>query len=300
MKPIFEKILPAQGSSINLFSCYGESICPASFWHFHPEYELVYIKKGRGTRHIHHHLSNYQDGDLLFLGPNIPHAPFGNTEYPDNVEIVLQFPAELLPPSLLKLPEFHAIDKLLRLSRKGLSYPWQTKEKIGKLLGRMLELDHFARFMALLDLLHTLAHCDDYTCLNVGAVVLETHSPDYQRINRIYEYVHEQYAEPIRLEEMSALVGLTETAFCRFFKQVTGNSFIAFLNEYRIYRACELLSQAELSITEVMDACGFNDLSYFSRLFKRLLGDSPREYRKKVLDTFGRNPPQESESSLAS
>lgn len=282
MKPIYEKITPNPGTSFYIEKFEGGAICNAPFWHVHPEFELVYVHNGKGKRHIGSHISFYEDGDLVMLGPNLPHSVFSNTDYTDNYEVVVQMHPQLLHQGLFDLPEFEQIKALLQRAVQGIQFWGTTKMETGHMLRKLCDFSPAERMLGLLSMLLSLSRSREYQLLNVENMTMDIHSNDYERINRIYDYISQNYRQPVSLEEVAALSGLTRNAFCRFFKKVTGKTFVQFLNEYRITKARELMYRRRISISEVMIACGFNELSYFSRQFKRITGYTPTAYRANV------------------
>ena len=114
MRPLVEHISPNVGSSFKIERHTHHFTCNVNYWHHHPEYELVFIKKGRGEHRIGNHLSYYEEGTLLFIGPDVPHLPFLNYQHTDNYEIVLQLNADFMGPGFLDKPELLAIKKLFQ------------------------------------------------------------------------------------------------------------------------------------------------------------------------------------------
>ncbi|MCU4173823.1 helix-turn-helix domain-containing protein [Carboxylicivirga sp. N1Y90] len=280
MEPIYENIQANHGSSFYIHS--NSPGCCEPFWHIHPEYELVYIKSGSAERHVGSNVARYNDGDLLLIGSNIPHSNLGNQDKDDNYEIVIQLSTEFINQRILPFPEFTDISKLMERSSHGISFGHGIKEQVGPALKHMVELPAFEKLICLMQALQTLANTNDYHLLHATKAAIEVQSNDYSRINRINTYVSEHYQKPIQIKELAELTGLTETSFSRFFKKVTGKTFINFLNEFRIQKACTLLSNKNTSISDIMMLSGFVEPAYFTRIFKRYTNFSPREYRKKV------------------
>lgn len=280
MKPIIESIKPNPGSSFYIKEFKGNDLCRMSCWHIHPEYEIVYIKSGSGLRCIGNHISDYQDGELIMLGPNMPHQPFSNNETPDNEEIVVQFGHNFFIKHLINLPEAHAIKALLERSKQGITFSKHMKQKVANKLKALLDLSPLERLLHFINLLNELALSSEYKLLQADSMALEIKSNDYNRMNQIYQLVSEQYHRHISIQEMAQICGLSAPSFCRFFKKMTGKSFISFLIEYRILKVKELLSRKNDSIAAIMYACGFNEPAYFSRQFKKYTGYSPTNYKK--------------------
>ena len=251
-----------------------------SQWHYHPEYEIVYISKGRGKRHVGSHVSYFEEGDLIFLGPNLPHFGFTEEVRGDHREIVLQMKADFLGQSFLGLPEMRAVHQMFDRAHQGLSFFGQTKEDVGRTMQQMLEAPNFDRLIRLLEILQRMAASEEYHILQATGYSVEVEAKDHNRMQEIYRYVEENYQEDVSLDEVSRRVSMTVPAFCRYFKRLTSKTFIQFLNEYRIASARRLLADDSLTVSQVAMESGFNNLSHFNRQFRALMGSSPTDYRK--------------------
>ena len=93
----------------------------------------------------------------------------------------------------------------------------------------------------------------------------------------------ENYASSITIDMIANHVGMNRSSFCTFFKKATGQTYITYLNKLRVARACSLLRDGKLSITDVCYMVGFNDVPYFNRSFKNNRGMSPKEYADGVI-----------------
>lgn len=280
MEPIYENIQPNIGSSF-FMHCESPGCCEP-FWHIHPEYELVYIKSGSAERHVGSSVSRYKDGDLLLIGSNIPHSNLGNKDHADNYEVVIQMSTEFVEKNISPFPEFSSIQKIFEMSNHGISFGKETRKLLGSKFENLDRLDAFRKLMGLIDILNVLANSNDYILLNAKSANIEIKSNDYARVNKINEFVAENFNRPILISELAELSGLTETSFSRFFKKVTGKTFICFLNEYRVQKACSFLTNKSNSISEVMEKSGFIDPAHFSRVFKKYTDYTPRNYQKKL------------------
>ncbi len=281
-KAKLEKIQPAFGSSFNLRAFDRDDFCNTPFWHFHPEYEIVYISNGKGKRHIGDHISYYENGDLIFLGPDLPHFGFTERIMEEHLEIVLQMKEDFMGPEFLTKPELHLIAQLFNRAHHGISFHGKTKEAAGAILSDMLKLQGFPRFLRLMELLYLLATTDEYKLLNANNFTFEVNSQDFPRIQAIYNYVENNFKEHISLDQMAKLVSMTPPAFSRYFKKLTGKTFVQFVNEYRIAYACKQLGEEDLPISEISFESGFNNISHFNKQFKLITGETPRTYRKNL------------------
>ena len=102
------------------------------------------------------------------------------------------------------------------------------------------------------------------------------------RLNTILEYVAANYNRPLTTKDLAAILYVSEGYFCRFFKNATGKSAVEYINEYRIKRAIALIENTDLSLSEIAASVGFEDASYFSRAFRKIKGESPSDFKKRV------------------
>lgn len=281
-KAFLEKIAPVFGSSFTIRKFTNPETCKTPHWHFHPEYEIVYISNGCGKRHIGNHISRYDTGDLIFLGPNLPHFGFCDQFMEEHIEIVIQMKADFLGKDFFKAPEMAIIKQLFDRSKQGVIFEQTVKEEVGKHLIAMLAMDNFDRLLELLKALKILAQTEAYTLLNASGLSLEVQAQDHYRINTIYQYVEKGFRKEIGLAEMAKEVNMTVPAFCRYFKKLTSKTFTHFVNEFRIAHACKLLSQGTLPISAICYESGFNNFSHFNKQFRLITGNSPSKYRKAL------------------
>jgi AraC-like DNA-binding protein len=280
MKLAFEKIEPDSGSSFKVIHWKSEN--DRFFWHQHPEFEIIFVKKGFGKLHVGNHLGQYHEGEIMFLGPNLPHAGLGYGVRGQHEEIIVQLPNNFLGSDFLEKPELASFKKLFEKAALGISFYGRTRLLAAKNMERLAETSGLNRLLKLLETLNILAQSEEYTLLNSPEVRLGVRHVDEERINKIYGFVETNFQKEILLEEVSEIANLTVPSFCRYFKKMTQMTFTDFLNEFRINNACKLLQQGQ-PISDVCFMSGFNNISHFNKTFKRFKGKSPREYRKDVL-----------------
>ena len=280
-KPSLERIVPAIGSSFlvrrYVDSCKNE----LANWHFHPELELVFVNGGSGKRHIGKHLSYFNDGDLILMGANLPHYGFTNRLTGGSSETVIQFREDFLGPEFFSIPEMAPVRNLLHMSKKGLSFHGKAKKKIGKKIEALAFKDQYDRLMGLMEVLKDLALSEEYTILNADGVALAIDMKENDRMNRVYDYIRDNFKEHISLDDIADQVSMTVPAFARYFKKISRKTFTKFVNEYRVVHASKLLAETSMSITEVSFESGFNNFSHFNKLFKEFTGKSPSAYRNE-------------------
>jgi AraC-like DNA-binding protein len=275
IKASFEDIDSKKGSNAYLAYRYSVPLFPFQ-WHYHPEYELTLILEGSGIRMVGDSHEPFLPGDLVLLGPNLPHTWVSEST---STAVVIQFSEAFMAP-FLQYPECDRIRKLLVRSGQGVYFPRRTKalrDTVGSLPGQK----GVARITALLDVLQALA--------SASAQALA--SPYFQpgrgrkaegRINKVCQYIQKHASEDLSLQKIASLVHLSESAFCKFFKRTTGKTFSDYVVEIRLGHACHLLSESDDPISEIAYRSGFDSLSYFNRVFLRKKGLRPREFRKGV------------------
>jgi len=281
-KPILEKISPGFGNSIVAVNKLKKRKRDQAFWHFHPEIELVYVNKGKGRRHIGSHMSYFNNSQLILVGSNLPHNGFENRLTAKGKETLIQFHPEFLGKDFFNLPQMNSISLLLERAKKGLLFQPKTKEKVGDKITKLPNYEGFKRVIKLLEILHILAEAEDYVILNANGYAFEAQRQDNVKIDIVYKYVYSNFKEHISLETIAEQVSMTVPAFCRYFKRATGKTFTRLVNEYRVVHATKLLSESQMSITDVCFECGFNNFSHFNKLFKEITGNSASKYRSEI------------------
>ncbi|MFH5834294.1 AraC family transcriptional regulator [Halalkalibaculum sp. DA3122] len=280
MDPIFKKNVDAH-HSFKLKNTVGRSF--DGLWHFHKEYELIYIWEGRGEKIIGDDVSDLQKGDLLFLGSELPHLFSCDQDFPmkDRAgSLVIHLNNDFFTDGFLACPEFTAVHQLFQKSESGLEFRGDT-EIIAERIQAMFELNRTDCLLEILSVLNELATRFDSRTLASAGYTSTFSKKDYQRINKACKYVMEHYQEDISLDDVIDIIGLTKAAFCRHFKKVTGKTFFSYIKEYRIGQACRLLMETDLNITEISYKCGFNTISNFNKQFKTIMDTNPSTYRER-------------------
>jgi AraC-like DNA-binding protein len=278
MKVEYEKISPDTGSSFRLIHWKSEN--DRYFWHYHPEYEIVFVRKGSGKLHIGEHLKNYEEGELVFIGPDLPHTGFGYGVIGEHEEIVVQLRKDFLGEEFMQKPELQHIRKLFERAKQGLSFQGKSRKIVAAKLQKMLTFSHFERLVELLNIFDILATTTEFTVLNAADKRFDFNHKDEDRINKVYEYVEQNYQKNIDIQAVADLANLTVPSFCRYFKKISHITYTDFVNEYRINQACRLLFENK-PIADICFEIGFNNISHFNKTFKQLKGVSPREYKAK-------------------
>ncbi|SDM48379.1 AraC-type DNA-binding protein [Catalinimonas alkaloidigena] len=258
-------------------------------WHFHPEYQLFLVLKGSGTRFIGDSIAHFEEGEVLFTGPNLPHLWRSDDLYfqedsPGTHGLVIYFGEHFLGEAFLEKQEMHALRQLFHQAHRGVEVVGATRTYLTAAMQRMLTLEGFDRVLALLQALHVLATSSEWRPVASLGYSHAYNPTDADRMNRVHTYVMDHFKGEVRLSEAAALASMSDSAFCRYFKAHANKTFSAFVSEIRIGYACKLLAQEHLSITQIAYECGFPTLSNFNRQFKRVTQETPFHYRKQFLN----------------
>jgi len=249
-------------------------------WHYHEEFEIVYISNGVGRRKIGLHLSNFSDGELVLIGSNVPHHGFTNNFDNNRYEVVIHFKASMLGTAFEETKEFAKIKNLLDLASNGIIFNNHFKHSIGKRLLNLMDQSNFKKILTLMEVLNEMALTEDKTILNAQGDSFLLNPRESDRINNVFNYIEKNYSNPISLEEVSQIVYMSPSSFSRFFKKTTSKTFVNYLNEYRINNAIKLLLQTDKDVQTIGYECGFTNIPNFFRQFKKQTTYSPNEYRK--------------------
>ncbi|MGQ7946869.1 AraC family transcriptional regulator [Flavobacterium sp. WC2509] len=282
INPTLELITPTFGSSFTFSNYVEKSNCKSDLWHYHPEIELVFVNGGSGKRQIGSHVSYYSDGDLVLIGSNLPHCGFTNEQTGNKNEIVIQMPADFLGSDFLNVPELKNIQHLFKKAKGGIAFGKETIKRIAPVIEEMENRSNFDRLLRMIRILNDLGVSDEYTILNADGFALELQVQDNDRINVVFNYVKDNFQEPIQLDTVSNMVSMTTPSFCRYFKKITNKTFTTFVNDYRLVHASKLLAENTKSITEISFESGFNNFSHFNKSFKAFTGKSASQYRHEL------------------
>jgi len=271
-----EKVDFEPGKSFRLFS---PRLRNTFLWHYHPEFELVYVEADAGIRHVGSHISGYTQSDLVFIGSNIPHLNFDYRLRSDYHQVVIQLRENFLGSSIGISPEFSAIHQLFRKAASGVAFRGETKMIVAEKLKQLHQLGSFNQLLALMEIFHLLANSNEFELLNDDHLSIQFFLKDKIRMGAIYEYIDANYNRKPDVNIVADKVNLTTPAFCRYFKRQTNMTFTDFVNQYRIDMAKNLLMQ-DKNITETCYAVGFESLSYFNKLFNKIVGKNPSDFKK--------------------
>lgn len=278
MKSIqLEKISFEPGKSFKVFS---PRLRNTFLWHYHPEFELVYVEADAGIRHVGRHISTYTQNDLVFIGGNLPHLNFDYRLRSDYHQIVIQLRTDFLGTAIGVAPELSGIAALFREAAYGIAFSGQTKTLVAGLIKDMADRSDLDQLLRLIQVLQRLADSREGVRLNEDLDSQNFILKDKVRMGSVYEYIAAHYDRDPDVHAVARKVNLTTSAFCRYFRRQTNMTFTAFVNQYRVERAKNLLMQNQ-NVSETCYAVGLDSLSYFNKLFKDLTGENPKDFRAR-------------------
>lgn len=283
IKPTLESLKAASSNSF-LVRQFNERAFSAPF-HFHPELELTLIVKGEGKRYVGNNLSAFTAGDLVLLGPELPHCwkleknPKKKT---NAASVVAQFREDCLGDSFFSSKEMAAIQKLFHKSYSGIQFLGKTAGKAALQLTKLEAETHpFRKLIIFLETLQLLADSKEYVLLNKESGNTAYTSGEHNRINEVMAYIVEHFRKQISLDKAATIAGMTPTAFCKYFKRITRKTFIETVLEYRINYAAQQLVNTDHQVSHISFESGFGDVSHFYKTFRSKKKISPLHYRKK-------------------
>ncbi|WP_221392593.1 AraC family transcriptional regulator [Dyadobacter sp. NIV53] len=285
IKALFENLNPQSNTSflVNTFIL-DKFTVP---YHFHPEFELTLIVNGNGKRYVGKNMEDFNSGDLVFLGSDLPHS-WKSDEIALNKtpvkSIVVQFEKSFLGPEFFSRPELVNISNLLKLSACGVRFINQTAVEINTKMALLAQEENgFCKMIMLLDILENLSVSKDYILLDLDGTVARQSNNNIERINASLGYIVDNFQNEISLNTVAAIVNMSPNAFCKYFRRITNKTFVETVIDYRINFAVQQLLATDKAVAEIALESGFGDVSHFYKLFKRRMKISPLGYRKKFL-----------------
>lgn len=254
-------------------------------WHYHPELELIWLKHSRGTRIVGSSVEPFSHNDLVLIGKNTPHAflheeKFLSCKRTSAEAITILFQENFLGKEFFHLPELNDICDLFLRARQGLCVTDAGKEKVLPLLENITTANPFSRILLLLEILKTFTEESSHRLLATGSPGFDLPDTVEERFNSVLEYTYQNFDRHISLEAVSKVANLTKESFCRYFKSKARKTYMEFLTEYRISKACSMIGENNRTIKEIGYICGFDSLSNFYHQFKKITTLSPLEFRE--------------------
>jgi AraC-like DNA-binding protein len=254
--------------------------------HFHPEYELNFIFKGKGVRRIiGDHTEEIDELELVLVGPNVVHGwEIHNCTCKEIHEITVHIHDDLLNKKTLSRRIFKPIKDLFNRSKHGILFSKNTTIKMMPRLMALPKISGIKYYLEFISILDDLAKSEGQKMLS-NSCVEKVDFQNSDKIKKVYEYIQENFNRTITLNEISELINMSPVSFNRFIKKRTGQTFITYINRTRISFAARWLLETDLSIGEISFMCGFNNIANFNRLFKKEKKCTPKEFRNEFIGT---------------
>lgn len=279
MKPLLEHLPASPDASWSMLNRRLDDAIPFE-WHHHPEFELTLTLNSRGQRFIGNHVAEYDHGDLVLIGPDLPHTWASREKLDEtkpHVALVFWFRREWIDGLTGGSVELAPIRRLISDAGTALAFD--------PALGRRLSADFEALFLhppaqRLIGLLTILAKlAEERTRQPLSSVIPQQHVGDRSRIDRVLVHIHKHYHAPLRMEELAEIAFLSISGLHRLFQRHTQMSVSEYVIALRIGESCSRLSGTNQPTQHIAAEVGYASLANFNRQFRRLRGMSPREYR---------------------
>ena len=283
MRPLFEKVTVPEGASWSLLHRRLDDGIPF-FWHYHPEFELTLTLNSRGQRYIGDSIEGYDDGDLVLLGPNLPHT-WCSAERIDarqpHTAIVMWFTEAWASRITSALAEMRPVATLIQQAGRGISFSPTAAGSVRSSIETIPDRPPADRLLRLIEVLSQLAADAGYRLIaGPSSDRARVESPDQDRVKRVLDYLHAHYRERIAIAELADVAALSQSGFHRLFRRHTRLTVSDYVTELRIGQACALLVNGTQPIAHIADAVGYANLANFNRQFRALKKMTPREFRR--------------------
>lgn len=285
MRPYLEVLPRSPEASWSMLNRRLDDCIPFQ-WHHHPEFELTLTLNSIGQRFIGDHSGDYGDGDLVLVGPNLPHSWVSRAKIKEekpHIALVLWFNRDWLLQMTGGAVEFRSIEAMLRSGDNGLHFSEATSAVVRPAFETIFEKPPVERLLALLGILVRVAEDRHATPLASAPAQAPDLKESRERIDRVLTHMHLHYARAISLDELADIAALSVSGLHRMFRRHTGGTISDYLMRMRIGDACARLSSTGQAIHHISDAVGYASLANFNRQFRALKGMTPREYRAMFL-----------------
>ncbi|MEK6477034.1 AraC family transcriptional regulator [Catalinimonas sp. 4WD22] len=260
-------------------------------WHFHQEYQLFVVLKGSGTRFVGDHIKSFEEGDVVFTGPNLPHLWRSDVIYFDgnpNLHthgIVVYFQEHFPGKELIQKEEAIHLRHFLERSKLGLEILGKSANKITQMMQELLRKKGLESVIFLLQILNEMMHSEEIYELSSTGYTNSLKDGDTEIMNLIHAYVMDNFKNKISLKEVASIANMTPTSFSRYFKMHANKTFSELVSEVRIGYACRLLIEKKMNVSQACYESGYQTLTNFNRQFKALMKRTPLQYKKEYEDT---------------
>jgi AraC-like DNA-binding protein len=284
MKELLEqiKLNPDESFFIGVFQDHIDQ----SVWHYHQEFELSFITEGSGRRIVGDSVEEFHPGDMIFIGPRIPHVWFSEAPAQEQrsgrtlESVYLLFNNDILPRGLTSLPEFRGVNRAIKLSERGIMITGDTLNQVSRIMLQLPYLSSMKRLMLFYEIMDIIGGSDSFSYLASAGYVKSKFETNNSRIKSIHEYLMKNYREEVNLARVADIAHMAPASVCRFFKSATGQTIFEYLNKIKIDYSCKLLLNTDLNVVDISFDCGYNNLSHFNKQFRKYTGKTPTRFRK--------------------
>lgn len=286
IEPSFEYVEMQDQSSFRCVHRSCDTFANEHPMHFHPAYELTWVKRSSGTRYVGDSVERYAPDDLVLSGPNLAHCwrddpcSLGSNS-PE--WIIAQFDPGCFGKGFLDLPEATGLRNLLDDARRRIVFGPEAAGAIGPLLTEVVTRSGMVRLLGLIEVLERLTYCNrtllaasDYHASN------DVNQRLVGRLEQVQRYIIDRLSCEVNQSEIAGQLGMSASAFSKFFRAATGRTFMSLVKLLRINEACRLLANSNDRITDIAFECGYQHTSHFDQHFHELKGMSPSEYRRRM------------------
>lgn len=286
------KVLPFTILYPNERSIVVEHICDTHFYphlHRHDEVQVTWIVKGKGILFSGNNMHNFHPGDIFVIGANVPHLlksdvdHFSTTDTGKVEAYSMYFNLKSGIGALFDLPEMKEGRNVFKQYNNGFKLSGKPAIKIANTIKKIYKASNEKVLSSFIDLIKEFRYIDQLEALcSIGYSPNMTENENAQ-LSKVINYIMQYYHKPITLEEVSDQAFMCSGAFCRYFKRHTGRNFVSFLNEVRINEVCKNLASGKKAdyIANVAYKAGFKSMTNFNRVFKNVVGISPRAYEER-------------------
>ena len=288
----FQKELKKHGSDhfpfLVSYQCLSEYDSNSFMWHCHPEIEITYVKEGSMHYRINNRSFHLKEGDIIFCNSNALHS--GEMENQEDCSYIpITFDPKLIYGFFQSTICTRYVDPVIQnlaVCALHIDYSEKWHETFRDRMLEVISLDKKKPDFYELDISIRMQLLWRLLVEHLPHQPVSTTSDftEYERIRRILSYIEQNYMNQITLDDISEHIHLCESECTRLFKRHMNTTLFSFLQEYRIERSLEYLSTKE-SISSIAEKTGFSDSNYYSKVFSKIKGCSPREYRKNLKET---------------
>ncbi len=287
MKPLLEKVTPPDGASWAWLDRRLDDAIPFQ-WHHHPEFELTLTLNSVGQRFIGDHIGEYGDGDLVLIGPNLPHT-WASRDKCDaalpHVARVMWFHPDWAAGLTTLLAELRDVADLLSRAQRGLSFSDAGAAAVRPMIDALFARPPADRLTLLIDILRRLAEDSAATPLASPIAAVPQLSADRARLDRVLDLIHARYMEPLTLDALADVAALSPSGLHRMFVRHVRSPVSVYITRLRLGEACALLSGTTRPIAHIATDVGYDSLANFNRQFKAAKQMTPRQYRRQFQRT---------------